>query len=565
MNSNIPTIAFKDFYKVHHPFMYLPNMNFLYTSLIARKSRLEGVDHVVAGGFQKVIKQYLIDHFNKTFFFTELRSIINDSSLNEAFRDYTQKILEAKKNEMLTTYTRVCNVDTKHIEEIWELGYLPLKIKVLPEGTVVPIGVPLMTIQSTYPKKHPFVGWLVNTLESLLSAEIWPVINAATLAHEYKKIFMHFAKMTDRHNLDFTNWQGHDFSFRGHHGIQAAILSGIGHLFSFYGTDTIPAIYELEDSYNATGLIGGSVPVTEHSIESMNAMGTMEGEYEHTLRLLSIYSTGIVSKVSDTTDLWSYITEVLPKCKEQIMARDGKLVIRPDSGNPIDILCGLREGVDYLYVNNKYYRAKDLEYDSDLNDPTGEGVWSIINDKPLNNSEIKGVIELLWDIFGGTINDQGYKVLDPHIGAIYGDSITLLRAREICTRLEAKGFATTNWVAGIGSMTYVGGEATPGHQHWVSRDLFGLAFKASYGELLHEYGIEAREIFKDPITDNGTKKSKKGLLQVTFDEKIQDFVCKDQCTKEEEDSGLLEVIFEDGKLIKDENLETIRKRLSQYV
>jgi nicotinic acid phosphoribosyltransferase len=122
--------------------------------------------------------------------------------------------------------------------------------------------------------------------------------------------------------------------------------------------------------------------------------------------LLDKFPTGIFSMVSDTFDIWRMCTEYLPILKDKIVARDGKLVIRPDSGNPADIVCG-------------YNTAEILEY----------------HDYDANHPSFKGVVELLWDVFGGTVNDQGYKVLDPHIGVIYGDSITLERAEEICKRL----------------------------------------------------------------------------------------------------------------------------------
>lgn len=159
-------------------------------------------------------------------------------------------------------------------------------------------------------------------------------------------------------------------------------------------------------------------------------------EYYVFKRLLNVYPNGILSVVSDTFDLFKVLTEYLPRLKEEILARDGKLVIRPDSGDPADILCG--------------------EYDKERDGilvPCGGGFNSESGFKNIdypNRPETKGVIELLWDVFGGTINEQGYKVLDPHIGAIYGDSITIDRADEICRRLESKGFASTNVVLGIG-------------------------------------------------------------------------------------------------------------------
>jgi nicotinamide phosphoribosyltransferase len=208
--------------------------------------------------------------------------------------------------------------------------------------------------------------------------------------------------------------------------------------------------------------------------------------------------------------------------KEEILARDGKLVIRPDSGDPVDILCG---------INTK-------------NDPNNRYGWMRWN------PGYKGVIELLWDVFGGTINEQGYKVLDPHIGAIYGDSITIERADEICKRLEAKGFASTNVVLGIGSFTY----------QYNTRDTFGFAMKATYCKI----NGEGREIFKDPITDDGTKKSATGLLWV--DKNTDDeYVLFDKVTWEDESRGFLQTIYKDGEFHNTTDLTTIRQRIQSNI
>ena len=255
-------------------------------------------------------------------------------------------------------------------------------------------------------------------------------------------------------------------------------------------------------------------------------------------RLLDKYPTGILSVVSDTWDLWKVITVFLPALKDKILARDGKLVIRPDSGKPSDIICG---AYNTIYSENTE--------DTPFNYPK----YGVEEDSPA----YKGAIELLWDIFGGTTNEQGYKVLDPHIGLIYGDGIGLHNLEEINSRLEAKGFATTNWVAGFGSYGY----------QYNTRDTFGFAMKATYGEITHgQFGeeIESREIFKDPITDDGTKRSAKGLLKVYLPNTahgLNKLQLKDQCTNEEEKEGLLTTVFKDSQLIKETTLEEIRKRL----
>lgn len=393
MNKNALKLA--DFYKLSHYKMYPENTLKIYSNLTARKSRIPGVNHIVVFGVQYFVLEYIIDYWNKNFF-------------------------NRPKEEVIGEYKRIVRntlggiIDTKHIEELWDLQYMPLEIKALPEGTLCPIGIPCMTITNTVPHAY----WLVNYLETIISCSVWQAITSATIAYEYKKILEHFAKKTTG-SVEGVQWQGHDFSMRGMSSLESACLSGAGHLLSFTGTDTIPAIDFLEQYYAANveqELVGSSVPATEHSVM---CMGTKTSEIETFKRLLDLYPTGILSVVSDTWDLWKVVTEYLPILKDEILARDGKLVIRPDSGNPADIICGLNTSDD-------------------------------VDQYKISDSEWKGVIELLWDIFGGTINDKGYKVLDSHIGAIYGDSITMERAVQICQRLEAKGFASTNIVFGIG-------------------------------------------------------------------------------------------------------------------
>jgi nicotinamide phosphoribosyltransferase len=505
-----------DYYKTEHHRMLPEDTTKIYSNFTPRKSRLPGIDHVVVFGIQHFILEYLIKRLDQEFF----------------SKDW------AGPKGLQQEYERHVGVNTDHIKALWNLQYLPIKIKALPEGTLCPIGVPVLTITNT----HPDFAWLTNYLETLLSCCLWQPITSATIAYEYKKLLTKYAIETTDSD-EFVQWQGHDFSMRGMSSVESAILSGMAHLTSFTGTDTIPAIYALEESYGASGLIGASVPATEHSVM---CMGTMASEIDTFSRLLDLYPTGILSVVSDTWDLWKVCTEFLPTLKDKILARDGKLVIRPDSGDPVDIICGM----------NKYSYEKYL------------------TDKLTLPSlpQRKGVIELLWDTFGGKINEHGYKELDSHIGAIYGDSITLERATAICERLKSKGFASTNIVFGIGSYTY----------QYNTRDTFGFAMKATYGEISHPAEgpggtgfIEPREIFKAPITDSGEKKSKKGLLKVCYDGSMETYValgkpadgtmkpiiCKDQQTSAEENSGLLETVFLDGKLVKTQTLSEIRERL----
>ena len=259
-------------------------------------------------------------------------------------------------------------------------------------------------------------------------------------------------------------------------------------------------------------------------------------EDRYITHLLETYPTGILSMVSDTFNLWDICTKYLPKYKEEILARDGKVVIRPDSGDPVDIICGANVIKTNIHTDNDVVAY--LGGVAEVN-PT---------DEYLNKPEVKGVIELLWDVFGGTINEQGYKVLDSHIGAIYGDSITLDRAEQIFKRLESKGFASTNIVLGVGSFTY----------QFNTRDTFGFAMKATYVEVEGN----GREIFKDPITDDGIKKSAKGLLHVT--KSINDgYMLVDKVTWDNERNGELQTIYINGQFENQTTLTEIRERLKQ--
>lgn len=498
---NILPVLLKDFYKVGHIRQYPKDTALIYSNLTPRSSRVAGSDGVIVFGPQYFVAEYLLNQFNENFF---------DQDRDECLRVYKRRIDHA-----LGPGTSVA-----HIGELHELGYLPLLVKALPEGTLCPFRVPLLTIRNTDPKFF----WLTNMVESLMSNVLWMPITSATTAFNYRRVFERFAKETGA-DPDFVKWQGHDFSFRGLPGLEAACLSGAAHLLSFTGTDTIPAIDFLETYYGAnceTELVGGSVPATEHSVM---CMGLERGEMETIKRLVSeVYPNGIVSIVSDSWDFWKVVTEYLPQLKETILARNGKVVIRPDSGDPVKIICG---------------------------DP----------EAPVGSPERLGAIRCLFNIFGGTKTVSGHYVLDPHIGLIYGDSITPERQKEILGRLAAAGFASSNVVLGIGSYTY----------QYVTRDTYGIAMKATYGER-HEpsplWGVPPKTIgqaiFKDPKTDDGIKKSARGLLNVDYGILDQPFLTED-CTWEEEQEGALQPIFDRGNAVNFQDLATIRKRVESQL
>ena len=484
-----------DFYKADHRRQYPTGTEYVYSNFTPRSARLAPVlegfdDRVVFIGLQGYIKRVLIDSWNKHFFQKNKDEVI------------------AKYKERMDNSLGVDAVPVDHLAALHDLGYLPLRIKALPEGSRVNIKVPMFTVVNTLPEFY----WLTNYIETSISAEVWKPCTTATIAYEYKRLLTEYAIKTGA-PLEFVPLQGHDFSFRGMSGRMDAAQSGIGHLSAFIGTDTVAAIDYAEDYYNADGVIGVSVPATEHSVM---CMGTKQGEIETFKRLINeLYPTGIVSIVSDTWDFWQVITDYTVQLKDEILSRKenslglAKVVFRPDSGDPVKVICG---------------------------DPQAEP----------GSPESKGAVECLWEIFSGTETTEGYKVLNERVGLIYGDSITLDRAKAILKGMETKGFASNNIVFGIGSYTY---------QH-LTRDNFGFAMKATWGKV----NGEARQIFKDPLTDKGEKKSAKGLIRI--ERSNNGFNLFDEQTPEQEQAGELQTVFEDSKLIREISLEQIRERLS---
>lgn len=497
----------KDIYKEFHPNAYHPLVTEVYSNFTNRSGRLSNIPSamdiggVVNIGAQYFIKDFLLGEMNTSFF-------------------------NLPKQEALDTHARIitsmlgkeCN--TSRLADLHDLGYLPLEIKSIPEGTIVPYGVPSITVRSTLKGFQ----WLTNAIETVMSCEIWGIQTTATSATAYHKTFLRYAKET---GLDeaFVPFQGHDFSMRSMFGRQAAYMSGFGHLASgLVGTDTIGSVLFAEKYYNANvdkELVGCSVDATEHSV---TCSWMAEGEEEFIKYLMSTASTsGILSVVADTWDFWNLVTVILPKLKDKIMSRDGTVVIRPDSGDPVDILCGTGSNPNLIHTQE----VKTIE----------------------KNPEYFGLIECLWHIFGGTINGKGFKVLDEHIGAIYGDSITLERQELILSRLKAKGFAS-KVVLGVGGYTY----------QYVTRDTHGSAVKATS---IVKNG-EREAIFKAPKTDT-SKKSAKGLLWVG---KVNnEIILIDDVSETLESCGsnMLETIFLDGKLIKETSLSEIRQKIKEQI
>jgi len=509
--SAIQALIDTDAYKLDHRRQYPEGTEYVLSNMTARGSRVEGVSHTINFGLQYFLKSWIEKAWAPFF---------------EADEDEVAALYE----EFTTSVLGPNDIGSDHIRSLHRLGHLPLRFRALPEGGRVPLRVPYFTVENT----HPEFYWLTNYIETAMSSVIWQPSTSATTADRLRGLLDTWAVKTTGATAG-VQWQGHDFSFRGMAGIDAAAASGAGHLLSFTGSDNLNVIAFVDEYYAGdNGLVLGSVAATEHSVMCAGAadaprdsQGRIDevGTYEH---ILNLYPTGLVSAVSDTYDLWAVITGVLPRLKEQIMTRDGKLVIRPDSGNPVDILTGNMRPEDFEAAKI------DLSFL-----PT-----------PANY----GVVELLWNIFGGTVNAQGYKVLDPHIGAIYGDSITYDRAEQVVQRLAAKGFASTNVVFGVGSYSYQG----------VTRDTYMTAIKATWVQI----NGEGKAIFKDPVTDNGTKKSAKGRLAVAWGLNAvtgeNDYILVDGdagAKLEGTDADMLKTVWEDGQFVKEYTFDEVRKNL----
>lgn len=465
-----------DFYKADHRRQYPEGTTKIHSNFTARSNALAPFDDkpesIIIFGIQYMIKKYLIEEWQHNFFDRDIDKICY------------------KYESMMKSSLNVDYFDTSHIKALHKLGFLPIKILALPEGTACPIGVPFMTIENTMSEFF----WLTNYLETAISAILWKPTTVATIANEVKKIGLEASQATCD-NDDHLDFQFHDFSMRGMSGIEDAAICGAAHLTSFLGTDTVPALEIVNEYYgDHYSFIGGSVPATEHSVMCMYGQ---DRECEAIRHLITdVYPEGIVSIVSDSWDYFNVIENYGKELKDIIMSRNGKLVFRPDSGN-----------------------AKEI---------------------------IMKSLQILWDIFGGTRNSKGFKVIDSHVGLIYGDSITPRKAKDILRTMCFEGWAASNVVFGIGSFTY---------QH-LTRDSFSFAVKSTYGEI---NGI-GKDIFKDPITDDGTKKSARGRVNVKKVDGL--YILEDQLTEDPKETAL-KLVFCDGKMPAGNiiNFEDIRRQI----
>ena len=489
MKTDIMMMLMSDTYKHTHPRMYPQNLTKLVSYLTPRKNMSPAFPNMVFFGLQAFLFEYLHDGFREQFF---------DRPLEDVMDDY---------DHYMDIQIGIQNTERDRIIALHELGYLPLEIRALPEGTVVNMGIPVVEMTNT----HPDFAWVVQWVECILQAELWAPCAYATIGKAYFDLAKkYYEKTTDGADPHMAMA---DFGMRGMSCMDDSIRTSAAWLLSFNKTSTIPALPYLDDYYAAdcagNGIGRGAVS-TEHSV--MGANFAIDGdEITFVKRLLTeLYPDTSFSMVSDTYDYWNMVENIIPACKDEIMAHNGKLLIRPDSGDMVEI--SIR------------------------------------------------TIEKLWEVFGGTVNAKGYKELDPHIGLIYGDGCTLNRVAKIYDILEQRGFAANNVVFGVGAFCFhaLFDVNDLNKMIVVTRDTFGMAMKATYGE----FGDKKLFIYKDPKTDEGNlKKSHKGCCAVLPNPE-GGFQCLDQFEEWIPDHmTALETVFKDGYLTNPQTFTAIRSVL----
>lgn len=584
-----------DGYKLGHAPMYAQGTESVYSNLTPRSDRIYKRNatryykgKLVLVGCQGAMIE-MVENWNK--FFAMDRSIAI-----------------ARFKLLCDNYLGPNVVSVDELSALHKLGYLPLEIKTLDEGSKVPMGIPVLTITNTI--AHAY--WLVNFLETTISNLTWKTSTAATIATEYKDMLKDFALKTGT-PIETTLFQAHDFSARGMSGPEDAARTGFGHIAAGHlGTDSLGSVLYAQEYYGGGNFVAASVPATEHAVATSNILrieseiedgvyNLQTGEQGDVLIKMSVagedprliaevmflyelmlrFPTGILSYVTDSFDFWAMISRGLPYLKAVILRREGngitpgKLVIRPDSGDPVEVICGrvihdlgseVLDADDWedsaSDIGSQYVKDCDVEdevrflvrdaegailevfgYAHHLVDRSMYFEYQSVEEYEMSPEE-KGAIEVLYEIFGGTETSTGHKLLNEHIGLIYGDSITTQRCLTILERLEGQGYASGNVVFGIGSFTY----------QCVTRDTFAFAVKATHTVV----NGKPIAIFKDPKTDS-KKKSAKGLLHVAYND--GELSLLDDVRPELEAAGLLITRFKNGQFINLTTIDEIRDRL----
>lgn len=664
MEKNLIPLLLCDYYKLVHNKLYDPRITKLVSYYTPRSSRLPmGKNQtVIMFGLQGFIKEYLIDNFNKNFFEKDINDVLSE------MKEFLDETFESDDSFL------------SKIRSLHELGYIPLCIRAIPEGSKAKIGCPMIELSTT----HDNFPWIGEFIESMISSYIWKPMIDANVAHWYRNIVNRYYDETVDDSVP-RNTAMSEFGFRGADSPESGVHSGAAWLTSFKSTATCGAIKFIEKYYNESikgRNIGGGLRSTEHSImcssyaldgldyicldnefyKNWNSKDIVDFSYFKTkaINFIKVYSqgynssggkkklninkcilnfdgesyifsgdsenidivkwhgaeesfiknlitkltpTGNISMVSDSYDYWNVVTNILPRLKSEILKRNGTLYARGDSGNPIKIVSGYVDLSDMLGIQEDNLNKGDILYkvtsEIILSGESGsdyvisvdtedyccvhdsknyyrieynDNIDRYIVGEEISWYETKGTVEVLYDLFGGYENSKGFKVLDDHIRAIYGDSITHRRSELIYEILRLKRFASNNVSLGAGSFSFHAYEDhDTGLLYPYTRDTYGAAVKATYCEWVDEDGnVHELGFCKDPRTNDNTdviKKSMKGCCKVSISDPDESGEChyfldRDGLSYNEslKESSMI-IVFKNGELTKETSLNEIRDRL----
>lgn len=574
MNQPNPFLYWTDSYKVSHINFETEGVHAIYSNFTPRFAH-----------YMRELAGDVFDDKYVVFGVQFMLKLMHERAADGFFKRNKEEVIE----EMKTIHgAYIGNTRFDQFEALHDLGYLPIEVRALSEGSVVDVGVPFLTIENT----HPDFEWLPNFLETGISMELWKPLTVATIGRLYRLISNKYALETTG-SIAGTEWQNHDFGARGQSGFESCSINGAAFLLSSCGTDNIPSLWAANKYYNSKvtdGLLAASIPAGEHSVTTLGILAEVErsevtiSKPEAERRYLQMlmeerFPTGMLAYVADSYDYWGMITDVIPSLKDTIMARDGKLVVRGDSGDPVYVIAGYdiydmdiipaggkrteSEWYDTIEaaMSDQYdwtegeiampfvvkFKGEYFKMDGWLDDEDYQ--YHISTNTLISEAEAKGTIESLWDTFGGKVNALGFKELDPHIGMIYGDGITLQRSQEILGRLKHKGFASTNIVFGVGSYSL----------NMLSRDHLGMAIKATSSKINMNGEVVEMAIYKDPKTDT-SKKSAKGLIKVVKDANGK-YSYEDNQSRADLLDSELKTVYDDGVMLTDETIFSIRETL----
>lgn len=457
-------ILLTDAYKASHARMYMPGTTKIYSYLESRGGESPAT---LFFGLQYILEKYFVGE------------VITKEMVDEA-EDFFHGVFGSANPFDRSLFNYI--VDKYG-------GKLPLRIRAVPEGLVIPTGNVLMTIENT----DPNCFWLTNYVESLL-LQVWYPTTVATLSHNIKNMLLRHAIVTsDDTDVRFSL---NDFGFRGVSSVESAAIGGAAHLLSFYGSDNLIASQFLKKYYDCGEVAGKSIPATEHSICSL--LGR-EGEAEVYRHLLESFPQGTIACVSDSFNIFHACDGIWGmELRSLVLERDGILVIRPDSGDPLATL--------HL------------------------------------------VFKILFERFGFSVNTKGYKVLNEKVRIIQGDGVNFQSINKILYSLMAAGIASENISFGMGGALL----------QKVDRDTHKFAIKCSYAER-NGKGFPVQkspvEIDESGFVAKSSKTSKSGRLKLVCDEKNG----YETVSESAEGEDVLRTVFENGNLLIRSDYEELRK------